>query len=90
MAGYLKRLLGALGAYQIASILQRLLAVLLLPVYTGRIAAGGYGVVETLATFVIFSSIVARFGIIESFLRYYYADEDPGGVMRSCAGPCSS
>ena len=77
MAGYLKRLMGALGAYQIASVLQKLLAVLLLPVYTGRIAPGGYGVVETLATFVIFASIVIRFGIIESFLRYYYADEDP-------------
>ncbi|HEX3617154.1 MAG TPA: lipopolysaccharide biosynthesis protein [Solirubrobacteraceae bacterium] len=77
MAAYLKRLLGALGAYQIASILQKLLAVLLLPVYTGRIAPGGHGIVETLATFVIFVSIVARFGIIESFLRYYFIDEDP-------------
>ena len=78
MAAYLKRLLGALGAYQIASILQKLLAVLLLPVYTGKIAPQGYGIVETLATFVIFVSIVARFGIIESFLRYYYVDEDSG------------
>ena len=77
MASYLKRLLGALGAYQIASILQKLLAVFLLPVYTGRIAPGGYGIVETLATFVIFVSIVARFGCIESFLRYYFIDEDP-------------
>ncbi|MDE3134171.1 MAG: lipopolysaccharide biosynthesis protein [Acidobacteriota bacterium] len=77
MAAYLKRLLGALGAYQIGSVLQKLLAVLLLPVYTGRIPPGGYGVVETLATFVIFVSIVARFGIIESFLRYYYVDDDP-------------
>ena len=31
---------------------------LLLPVYTGRIAPAGYGIVETLATFVIFASIV--------------------------------
>ena len=77
MASYLKRLLGALGAYQIASVLQKLLAVFLLPVYTGRIAPGGYGIVETLATFVIFVSIVTRFGIIESFLRYYFIDEDP-------------
>ncbi|HWD70003.1 MAG TPA: oligosaccharide flippase family protein [Solirubrobacteraceae bacterium] len=77
MAGYMKRLLGALGAYQIAGVLQKLLAVLLLPVYTGRIAPGGYGIVETLATFVIFVSIVARFGIIESFLRYYFIDHDP-------------
>jgi len=76
MAGYLKRLLNSLGAYQIASILQKLLAVLLLPVYTGRIAPAGYGIVETLATFVIFASIVVRFGIIESFLRYYFTDRD--------------
>ena len=76
MSAYLKRLLGALGAYQVASILQKLLAVLLLPVYTGRIAPQGYGIVETLATFVIFVSIVARFGCIESFLRYYFSDED--------------
>jgi O-antigen/teichoic acid export membrane protein len=76
MAGYLKRLLTSLGAYQIASVLQKLLAVLLLPVYTGRIAPAGYGIVETLATFVIFASIVVRFGIIEAFLRYYFADKD--------------
>jgi O-antigen/teichoic acid export membrane protein len=74
---YLKRLLGALGAYQIASILQKLLAVLLLPVFTGRIPPEGYGIVETLATFVIFASIVVRFGIIEAFLRYYFVDKDP-------------
>jgi O-antigen/teichoic acid export membrane protein len=77
MASYLKRLLRALGAYQFANILQKLLAVALLPVYTGYIASSGYGIVETLATFVIFVSIVARFGIIESFLRYYFIDEDP-------------
>ena len=77
MVAYLKRLLGALGAYQVASILQKLLAVLLLPVFTGKIPPGGYGIVETLATFVIFVSIVVRFGIIESFLRYYYIDKDP-------------
>ena len=76
MARYLKRLLNSLGAYQVASALQKVLAVLLLPVYTGRIASGGYGIVETLATFVIFVSIVVRFGIIESFLRYYFADKD--------------
>ena len=76
MAGYLKRLLNSLGAYQVASAIQKVLAVLLLPVYTGRIAPAGYGIVETLATFVIFVSIVVRFGIIESFLRYYFTDKD--------------
>jgi O-antigen/teichoic acid export membrane protein len=76
MAAYLKRLVSSLGAYQIPSILQKILAVLLLPVYTGRIAPAGYGIVETLATFVIFASIVIRFGVIEAFLRYYFADTD--------------
>jgi len=53
------------------------LAVLLLPVYTRYVTPTGYGVVETLATFVIFVSIVVRFGMIESFLRFYFSDEDP-------------
>ncbi len=77
MTGLLKRLATSLGAYQAANVVSKLLAVLLLPVYTGRIAPGGYGIVETLATFVIFVSIVVRFGMIESFLRYYFTDEDP-------------
>src|SRR5271156_3480040 len=76
MAAYLKRLVSSLGAYQIPSILQKILAVLLLPVYTGRIAPAGYGIVETLAPFVIFASIVIRLGVIEAFLRYYFADSD--------------
>ena len=87
MAGYLQRLLHALGAYQIASIIQKILAVLLLPVYTGRIPPAGYGIVETLATFVIFVSIVVRFGIIESFLRFYFVDKDPearDALVRRC------
>ncbi|MGH2842764.1 MAG: lipopolysaccharide biosynthesis protein, partial [Solirubrobacteraceae bacterium] len=87
MAGYLKRLINSLGAYQLAGVLQKILAVLLLPVYTGRIPPAGYGVVETLATFVIFASIVIRFGIIESFLRYYFADLEPArkdALVRRC------
>ncbi len=63
---------------------------LLLPVYTGRIAPAGYGIVETLATFVIFASIVIRFGVIESFLRYYFADTRPAARTRWCAGRCCS
>jgi O-antigen/teichoic acid export membrane protein len=77
MAKYLKKLAGALGAYQVANIFSKIMAILLLPVYTGKIAPAGYGMVETLATFVIFISIVVRFGAIEAFLRYYFTDEDP-------------
>jgi O-antigen/teichoic acid export membrane protein len=74
VGGYLKRLVSSLGAYQLADAVSKLLAILLLPVYTGYIRPGGYGIVETLATFVIFVSIVVRFGIIEAFLRFHFSD----------------
>jgi O-antigen/teichoic acid export membrane protein len=77
MAVYLKRLISSVGAYQVADAVSKVLAVLLLPVYTRRIAPAGYGIVETLTTFVVFVSIVVRFGIIESFLRFYFVDRDP-------------
>ena len=86
--GYLKRLVSSLAAYQVADIVSKFIAVLLLPVYTQYISPSGYGVVELLATGVIFISIVIRFGIIEAFLRYYFADEDLArrdALIRRCA-----
>ena len=77
MAAYLKRLVSSLAAYQVADVVSKLLAVLLLPVYTRYISPAGYGVVELLANGVILISIIARFGMIESFLRFYFTDEDP-------------
>ena len=89
MTGYLKRLVSSLAAYQLADVVSKLLAVLLLPVYTRYIAPAGYGVVELLANSVIFVSIVVRFGIIEAFLRFYFTDEDPlrrAALVRRAAG----
>jgi O-antigen/teichoic acid export membrane protein len=74
--GYLKRLASSLAAYQVADVVSKFIAVLLLPVYTRYITPSGYGVVELLANGVIFVSIVVRFGIIEAFLRFYFTDED--------------
>lgn len=76
MTAYLKRLVSSLAAYQLADVVSKLIAVLLLPVYTRYITPAGYGVVELLANGVIFISILARFGMIEAFLRYYFVDED--------------
>lgn len=76
MSAYLKRLVSSLGAYQLADAVSKVLAVLLLPLYTRYVTPVGYGIVETLATFVIFVSIVVRFGMIESFLRFYFTEED--------------
>src|ERR1700761_1191977 len=76
MTSYLKRLVSSLAAYQVADVVSKFIAVLLLPVYTRYIDPAGYGVVELLVNGVIFVSIVVRFGMIEAFLRYYFADED--------------
>jgi len=77
VTAYLKRLVSSLAAYQLADVVSKLIAVLLLPVYTSYIAPAGYGVVELLANGVILISIVVRFGIIEAFLRFYFIDSDP-------------
>jgi O-antigen/teichoic acid export membrane protein len=76
VTAYLKRLVSSLAAYQVADVVSKLMAVLLLPVYTRYIARSGYGVVGLLANGVIFISILVRLGIIEAFLRYYFSDED--------------
>jgi O-antigen/teichoic acid export membrane protein len=76
VGGYLKRLISSLGAYQIADVVSKVMAIVLLPIYTRYIGTGGYGIVETLATFVILVSIVVRLGMIESFVRFYYTDQD--------------
>ena len=76
MTGYLKRLVSSLAAYQVADVVSKFIAVLLLPVYTRYISPAGYGVVELLANGVILISILVRFGMIESFLRFYFSDED--------------
>jgi len=76
MAGYLKRLVSSLAAYQVADVVSKFIAVLLLPIYTRYITPAGYGVVELLGNGVIFISILVRFGMIEAFLRYHFADAD--------------
>jgi len=76
MTGYLKRLLASSAAYQAASLLSAGLGVLTLPLYTRHLTPSDYGYAETLLTFVIFTSIVLRFGIGEALVRFWFDDED--------------
>ena len=77
MTGYLKRLVRSLAAYQVADVVSKFIAILLLPLYTAYIPPAGYGVVELLGNGVIFISILVRFGMIEAFLRFHFSDVDP-------------
>jgi O-antigen/teichoic acid export membrane protein len=84
MSGYLRRLATTGAAYTAASILSKVIAVALLPLYTRYLTPEDYGAAEILFAGVVLVSIVVRFGLIEAILRFYYKDdEDPGRVVAS-------
>lgn len=82
MSGYLRRLATTGAAYTAASILSKVIAVALLPLYTRYLTPEDYGAAEVLFAAVVLISIVVRFGLIEAILRFYYKDdEDPDRVV---------
>jgi len=82
MSEYLRRLATTGAAYTAASILSKLIAVALLPLYTRYLAPADYGAAEVLFAAVVAASIVVRLGVIEALLRFYYqAGENPDRVV---------
>jgi O-antigen/teichoic acid export membrane protein len=81
---YLRRLATTGAAYTASSVLSKLIAVFLLPVYTAYLTPSDYGAAEVMLSSVIAASIVIRLGVIEAILRFYYlADEDRRAVVRT-------
>ncbi|HEV7400663.1 MAG TPA: oligosaccharide flippase family protein [Solirubrobacterales bacterium] len=84
MSGYLRRLATTGAAYTAASIVSKLIAVALLPLYTRYLTLADYGAAELMFAAIITGSIVVRLGLIEALLRFYYKDgEDPARVVAS-------
>ncbi len=84
MSGYLRRLATTGAAYTAASILSKVIAVALLPLYTRYLTTADYGAAEVLFAAVVTASIVVRLGLIEAILRFYYRDDEhPAAVVRS-------
>jgi O-antigen/teichoic acid export membrane protein len=82
VSGYLRRLATTGAAYTAASIVSKLIAVALLPLYTRYLTPADYGEAEVMFAAVVSASIVIRFGLIEALLRFYYKDEeDPARVV---------
>ena len=73
---YLKRLASTGAAYTASSVISKLFAVALLPLYTRHLTRADYGAAEVLLAAVVALSIVVRLGIIEALLRFYYRFED--------------
>jgi O-antigen/teichoic acid export membrane protein len=76
MLAYLKRLAATGAAYTASSVVAKLIAVALLPLYTRHLTRADYGAAEVLLATVVALSIVVRLGIIEALLRFYFRFED--------------
>ena len=76
MTGYLRRLLRAGAAYQLADAVSKVIALALLPVYTRHLTRADYGTAELLLTTIILVSIVLRLGLGEAFVRFHFLDAD--------------
>ncbi len=76
MLGYLRRLATTGFAYTASSLLSKLVAVALLPLYTRYLTPADYGAAEVMIAALTASSIVIRFGVIEALLRFYYLETE--------------
>jgi len=73
----LRRLGKHSAIYGLGGLVSRILAVLLLPLYTRYLSPSDYGKVETLIALTTVVGIVLRFGIHSAFFRFYFDSPDP-------------
>ena len=81
MLVYLRRLASTGASYTASSVISKLFAVALLPVYTRHLTRADYGAAEVLLATVVALSIVFRLGIVEALLRFYYQEEQGGDLQ---------
>jgi O-antigen/teichoic acid export membrane protein/glycosyltransferase involved in cell wall biosynthesis len=81
--GHQLRRLGRHSAiYGIGGLVSRVIAVLLLPVYTRYLTPEDYGKIETLLALTTVMGLVLRAGITSAFFRFYFDVDDDEGRLR--------
>ena|GEM_PF-67834 len=78
----LRRLGRHSAIYGIGGLVSRVIAVLLLPVYTRYLDPEDYGKIETLLALTTVMGLVLRAGITSAFFRFYFDTEDEDGRLR--------
>jgi O-antigen/teichoic acid export membrane protein len=68
--------------YGLGGLVSRILAVLLLPLYTRYLSTSDYGKVETLIALTTVIGIVLRMGIHSAFFRFYFDSKEPADRRR--------
>src|ERR687885_1050695 len=77
LAAQIKRLAKHSAIYGLGGLVSRILAVLLLPLYTSYLTTADYGKIETLVAASTVLVIVLRLGISSAFFRFYFDSPDP-------------
>ena len=80
LAFQIRRLARHSAIYGLGGILSRLLAVLLLPLYTSYLGTTGFGKIETVIALTTVLVIVLSAGISSAFFRFYFDSEDPSAA----------
>src|SRR5205085_10681742 len=81
-AGQINRLARHSAIYGLGGLVSRILAFLLLPLYTSYLTTADYGKIETLVAASTVLVIVLRLGISSSFFRFYFDSRDDEGRTR--------
>ena len=68
--------------YGIGGLVSRVIAVLLLPLYTRYLTPDDYGQIETLLALTTVMGLVLRAGITSAFFRFYFDVDDDAGRLR--------
>ena len=76
LGSQLKRLGKHSAIYGLGGLVSRILAVILLPLYTRYLSPSDYGKVETLIAFTTVLGILLAMGITSAFFRYYFDSPD--------------
>ena len=78
----LRRLGRHSAIYGIGGLVSRVIAVLLLPIYTRYLTPDDYGQIETLLALTTVMGLVLRAGITSAFFRFYFDVDDDEGRLR--------
>ncbi len=76
IAAQIKRLGKHSVIYGLGGLVSRILAVLLLPLYTSYLGPSGFGKIETVVALTTVLVIVLRMGISSAFFRFYFDTKD--------------
>ena len=82
LGAQLRRLGRHSAIYGIGGLVSRVIAVLLLPVYTRYLTPTDYGQIETLLALTTVMGLVLRAGITSAFFRFYFDVDDDAGRLR--------